>query len=912
MPAWRLLQQLRSSTRVRSRRLPGMAPRPTQHGDRGHDRLALQRADVLRGPLRRLLHASGRSAPSCGARRPRCSTSRSRPSTPRSWCSSSVTCQLGRVRRRARPGRPHRPAAADHASGACASGSSSPTSWAPIFVGGQALEYAELVARGRDDRPTRPTARSSTSTTGFHGLHVTGGLIAFLFVLGRTYTGPAVHPRAGRRAPSSCPTTGTSSTWCGSACSRRSTSSSKPDSAAGSQDSTCDVHEPTRWPPLPARRRHRWPASPSCSCGLLAHRRGSTPRSPPPTGATTKAPPSRAGRPGQGALPRQLRLLPRQERRGHRPPCDGNQITARRSSASAPPPSTSRSAPAGCRWRSPGAQAPAQDGRLHRGGDRGAGRVRRLAGPRPGGPQRATSGRRLRRGAQRPSSRGGQIFRTNCTACHNFAGSGGALPRGSTPRRCTASTGQAHLRGDAHRPAEHAGLHRRQPHPRGASATSSPTSRASRRPRSTAASRSARSARSPRACSPGSSASASSSARAGLDRLRSPRPLQEERLARDERQTPHRHRGGPDRRTDAVRRRTARPIPIADPGLPAAHPAADRRRRGRLRSAPSGRSPRSSASRSLATLLFVVAYFAFDVGETVDIPVIGLRRLQRRARAHPRPVAAAASASAPSSWARKLMTDDEIVEMRHPAASTEEDRDATVVRVLADGRRGVRHRPPPAHPQLAARVRSALLAAAARRAAARPRLARRDAPAEPVAHVVARRPQRPGRGARRPTAAPHERPRERPDQGRRRHHRLGVPRHARGPAPGARDRRGRCRAPPRGEGQGRGASSCGMDPDDIESPKGRENWGYRRDRLPTPRSAPTSGARSRLYEQQTHHLLCPCHQSTFDLAEDWQGHLRSGAASPPPAAAQRGRRGLPRRRTATSAKPVGPSFWERG
>ncbi len=27
-------------------------------------------------------------------------------------------------------------------------------------------------------------------------------------------------------------------------------------------------------------------------------------------------------------------------------------------------------------------------------------------------------------------SRGGQIFLTNCTACHNFAGSGGAMPRG--------------------------------------------------------------------------------------------------------------------------------------------------------------------------------------------------------------------------------------------------------------------------------------------------------------------------------------------------------------------------------------------------------------------------------------------------------------------------------------------------
>ena len=26
--------------------------------------------------------------------------------------------------------------------------------------------------------------------------------------------------------------------------------------------------------------------------------------------------------------------------------------------------------------------------------------------------------------------RGGEFFRTNCTACHNFAGAGGALPRG--------------------------------------------------------------------------------------------------------------------------------------------------------------------------------------------------------------------------------------------------------------------------------------------------------------------------------------------------------------------------------------------------------------------------------------------------------------------------------------------------
>jgi len=33
--------------------------------------------------------------------------------------------------------------------------------------------------------------------------------------------------------------------------------------------------------------------------------------------------------------------------------------------------------------------------------------------------------------------RGGEIFRTNCTACHNFAGSGGALPQGKYAPKLT-------------------------------------------------------------------------------------------------------------------------------------------------------------------------------------------------------------------------------------------------------------------------------------------------------------------------------------------------------------------------------------------------------------------------------------------------------------------------------------------
>ena len=54
-----------------------------------------------------------------------------------------------------------------------------------IFIAGQAFEYAELVHQGI----TIPSSAYGTVfylATGFHGLHVTGGLVAFIFVLGRT------------------------------------------------------------------------------------------------------------------------------------------------------------------------------------------------------------------------------------------------------------------------------------------------------------------------------------------------------------------------------------------------------------------------------------------------------------------------------------------------------------------------------------------------------------------------------------------------------------------------------------------------------------------------------------------------------------------------------------------------------
>jgi len=54
-----------------------------------------------------------------------------------------------------------------------------------IFIAGQAFEYVELVHEGVT---IQDSAYGTVFylATGFHGLHVTGGLVAFLFVLGRT------------------------------------------------------------------------------------------------------------------------------------------------------------------------------------------------------------------------------------------------------------------------------------------------------------------------------------------------------------------------------------------------------------------------------------------------------------------------------------------------------------------------------------------------------------------------------------------------------------------------------------------------------------------------------------------------------------------------------------------------------
>ena len=98
-------------------------------------------------------------------------------------------------------------------------------------------------------------------------------------------------------------------------------------------------------------------------------------------------------------------------------------------------------------------------------------------------------------------------------------------------------------------------------------------------------------------------------------------------------------------------------------------------------------------------------------------------------------------------------------------------------------------------------------------------------------------------------------------------------------------------------------------PGEIRSKK-EAAWG-KNDHVAYSKICTHAGCPISLYEQQTHHLLCPCHQSTFDMAND--ANVIFGPAA----------RRLPQLKLALDAdgyfiaaedyaEPVGPSFWERG
>ena len=104
-----------------------------------------------------------------------------------------------------------------------------------------------------------------------------------------------------------------------------------------------------------------------------------------------------------------------------------------------------------------------------------------------------------------------------------------------------------------------------------------------------------------------------------------------------------------------------------------------------------------------------------------------------------------------------------------------------------------------------------------------------------------------------------------------------------------------------------------LDPKDFQdTDKGRKarEWGYQ-GIVAYSKVCTHVGCPVGLYEQTTHHLLCPCHQSTFDVTNDCE--VIFGPAGRP----------LPQLKITVDSEgyliadqpfqePVGPSFWERG
>jgi ubiquinol-cytochrome c reductase iron-sulfur subunit len=97
-------------------------------------------------------------------------------------------------------------------------------------------------------------------------------------------------------------------------------------------------------------------------------------------------------------------------------------------------------------------------------------------------------------------------------------------------------------------------------------------------------------------------------------------------------------------------------------------------------------------------------------------------------------------------------------------------------------------------------------------------------------------------------------------------------------------------------------------PNEIESQK-ESNWGVD-GHVAYSKICTHAGCPISLYEQQTHHLLCPCHQSTFDMAHDAKVIFGPAARPLPQLQINVDKDGY-FYAVGPYSQPVGPSFWER-
>lgn len=289
----------------------------------------------------------------------------------------------------------------------------------------------------------------------------------------------------------------------------------------------------------------------------------------------------------------------------------------------------------------------------------------------------------------------------------------------------------------------------------------------------------------------------------------------------------------------------------------------------------------------LASILFVVAFVSVKSTAVVDLPLIGRIGLQNLALGLASGLGLFLIGAGAIHWARKLMSDEEIVDERKSFASDDETRDA-VVESFQTGveESGVMKRP---------LIRRTLLAA----------MALMPIPAIVLLRDLGPLPETKSRetlwrkGSRIVTDISYRpiKPEDIP---------LG------GLVAGALPADLQKIEEEEGNLNQRAKAAIilvRMAPDEIRSQQIQD--GDFQGILAFSKICTHLGCPIALYEQRTKHLLCPCHQSTFDLADDGNVIFGPAARRLPQLAIEVDKDGYLVAKEGFQ-EPVGPSFWERG